>query len=257
MAHNANGPGTRPEYPDGDEVEHDQRVGARLAELAGERGMTVHEVLQALNAALSSGQPLANGNDGAEDEWVSAGLPSSRKGARVIRQRPADAIWGVTSLEYQGPPVAQRSPCASTERCPWRQDATPGIFPAEAFRLSAPTSYPDSDRLFGCHSSTPEAPRVCAGWLLRGAAGNRQVQEMLKSGHLDKPIVPDGVELYDDYAEMAMANGVAEDDPALVPLRQGQAQGQGADDEFASLLVVCREKVRRSAVRTVSGIWRR
>ncbi|MFB7918928.1 DUF6283 family protein [Streptomyces sp. NPDC056061] len=140
----------------------------------------------------------------------------------------------MTSLEYQGPPAAQRSPCAGTERCPWRWDAALSAFPAEAFRLSASTSYPDSTRRFGCHSSSVEAPQACAGWLLRGASGNRRVQELLESGRIKTPIVPEGVELYDDYAEMAVANGVAEDDPVLAPLRQNGPQGESARDECVS-----------------------
>jgi hypothetical protein len=216
-----------PEHPFDDEAEHHQRVHAHLAKLAERRGLTVDEVLEALNVALASGRPTTETECG--DETDSGGLPSSRKRSAITQKRPADAVWGVTTLEYQGPPVAQRSPCAGTERCPWRRDATPGTFPAEAFRLSAPTSYPDSDRRFGCHSSSAEAPRICAGWLLRGAFGNQQVQKLLEAGLIQVPTLPPGVELYDDYAEMAVANGVAEDDPALVPLRRDQPRGECAD----------------------------
>ncbi|MFF2228341.1 DUF6283 family protein [Streptomyces globisporus] len=131
----------------------------------------------------------------------------------------------MTSVDYQGPPAAQRSPCAGTERCPWRRDAVPGAFPADAFRLSAPTSYPDSDRRFGCHSSSAEAPRVCAGWLLRGASGNQQVLELLEAGLIQVPTLPPGVELYDHYAEMAVSNGVPKDDPALSPILRGRPRG--------------------------------
>lgn len=218
-----------PEQPLDDEAEHDQRVRAHLAKLANARGLSVDEVLGALNATLASGQPLIT--DPEHDGEASPGLPSSRKGGTVTQQRPAGSVWGVTSVDYQGPPAAQRSPCAGTERCPWRRDAVPGAFPAEAFRLSAPTSYPDSDRRFGCHSSSVEAPRVCAGWLLRGASGNQQVLELLEAGLIQVPTLPAGVELYYDYVEMAVANGVAEDDPTLAPIRRGRSQGVCADNE--------------------------
>ncbi|HWU05446.1 MAG TPA: DUF6283 family protein [Streptomyces sp.] len=218
-----------PEQPLDDEAEHDQRVRAHLAKLANARGLSVDEVLEALNATLSSGQPLIT--DPEHDGEASLGLPSSRKGGTVTQQRPADSVWGVTSVDYQGPPVAQRSPCAGTERCPWRRDAVLGAFPAEAFRLSAPTSYPDSDRRFGCHSSSAEAPRVCAGWLLRGASGNQQVLKLLEAGLIQLPTLPAGVELYEDYVEMAVANGVAEDDPTLAPIRRGRPPGVCGDNE--------------------------
>ncbi|MFJ4741340.1 DUF6283 family protein [Streptomyces sp. NPDC088775] len=185
--------------------------------------------MEALNTALASGQPLIT--DPEHDSEASPGLPSSRKGGTVTQQRPADSVWGVTSVDYQGLPVAQRSPCAGTERCPWRRDAVPGAFPAEAFRLSAPTSYPDSDRRFGCHSSSAEAPRVCAGWLLRGASGNQQVLKLLKAGVIEAPVLPAGVELYEDYVEMAVANGVAGEDPALAPIVRGRSQRVCGDNE--------------------------
>ncbi|MGW0673549.1 DUF6283 family protein [Streptomyces sp. NPDC002746] len=212
-----------------DEAELDQRVRARLVELANDRGLTVGEVLEALNTALASGQPLIAGPE--HESEASPGLPISRKGGTVTQQRPAGPVWGVTSVDYQGPPVAQRSPCAGAERCPWRRDAGAGIFPAEAFRLSAPTSYPDSDRRFGCHSSPAEAPRVCAGWLLRGAPGNQEVLELLEAGLIQAPTLPPEVELYDDYVEMAVANGVAKEDPTLAPIQQDRPQDVYVDSE--------------------------
>ncbi|MFK0154167.1 DUF6283 family protein [Streptomyces sp. NPDC090493] len=188
---------------------HDQRVRRRLAELAAERGSTVEQVLQELNARLASGQPLGVG--------TSAAAPARPGGEpHVVRCRPADDVWGVVGVAYDGPPSAPRRPCAGQEPCPWRRDAPRGQFPAEAFVHSAPgnrTGGPSGR--FGCHSSTPDRPLLCAGWLLAGADANDEVLGMMDSGVLARPELPDGVELYESYAEMAVANGVAPGLPVL------------------------------------------
>ncbi|MFD7663454.1 DUF6283 family protein, partial [Streptomyces sp. NPDC059788] len=106
-------------------------------------------------------------------------------------------------------------PCSGAEPCPWRRDAPPGQFPAEAYRHSAATSRPGTDRHFGCHSGRPGQPQMCAGWLLRGAEHHAGVQQQLADGALARPVLPAGMELYDSYADMAVANGVDRDDPAL------------------------------------------
>ncbi|MFD0501693.1 DUF6283 family protein [Streptomyces rhizosphaericus] len=212
------------EYFFGSDTEHDRRVRARLEELALRRGSTVEDVLEQLNTALATGGalPVLSVEEEADTAAGEVGVPGERP--TIVRVRPADEVWGVVSVdgaEGSDTPDAKSAPCAGTEKCPWRRDAEPGIFPAQAFRLSAHTSYPGSDRVFGCHSSTVEAPAICAGWMLRGAAGSRRVQELLASGRLRMPVLPEGVELYDDYAQMAVVNGVDPDDPALAPLHGG------------------------------------
>ncbi|WP_435852070.1 DUF6283 family protein [Streptomyces rubradiris] len=88
--------------------------------------------------------------------------------------------------------------------------------PAAGVRATAP-----GNRLGGpagwlnCHSSTAARPLLCARWLLVGADGNDTVLEMIRTGVLPWPELPAGVELYDSYAEMAIANGV---DPVLPTL---------------------------------------
>ncbi|MFJ4624561.1 DUF6283 family protein [Streptomyces sp. NPDC088812] len=64
--------------------------------------------------------------------------------------------------------------------------------PATAFEVSAHTSRPGSTRLFGCRSSTPSRPQACAGWVLRGADGNEEIQHLLATGRLARPELPDG-----------------------------------------------------------------
>lgn len=111
---------------------------------------------------------------------------------------------------------ACKVPCKD---CPWRRDAV-GVFPAEAFRLSAPTAYDMSDRTFGCHTTGSSKPTICAGFLLRGSAHNLKVRMNLIAGDIDLSKVSDGgVDLFNSYAEMAIANGVAPEDPVLKPCR--------------------------------------
>jgi hypothetical protein len=121
----------------------------------------------------------------------------------------------VTSVEADGDPAFQTRPCAGEMPCPWRRDAPPGQFPAEAFRLSAATAYDMAERTFGCHSTGTANVLTCAGFLLRGAGDNLEV----RLWDADLSVVASDVELYDSYREMAIANGVAPDDPALTPCR--------------------------------------
>lgn len=106
----------------------------------------------------------------------------------------------------------RREPCPT---CPWRTDAV-GEFPAEAFRHSANTAHDASTHVFSCHSSGPEKPAACAGFLLRNSENNLAVRIMQACGDLDMDQVHDGShELFGSYREMAIANGVPASDPAL------------------------------------------
>ncbi|WP_327358383.1 DUF6283 family protein [Streptomyces sp. NBC_01304] len=138
----------------------------------------------------------------------------------IVRVRAADDNHQVVTVE-SGPgerPSYRRTPCSARPgmpACPWRLDAVPGEYPAEAYRLSAPTTYDLARRTFGCHQAPHERAQTCAGFLLRGASDNlgvRMWREDLSSVHSDVP-------LYDNYRDMAIANGVDPDDPALTPCR--------------------------------------
>jgi len=146
------------------------------------------------------------------------------KRAKRIDQRMAGEDHAVVTVEDAANRY-RRKPCSD---CPWRIDAT-GEFPPEAFVLSANTATDGAAfsasvmqgtpiakpfALFSCHQSGTERPAVCAGYILRGdraigwrAAAGRRFDPMLVSD--------DGVDLYESYFEMAVANGVAADDPAL------------------------------------------
>lgn len=112
---------------------------------------------------------------------------------------------------------AQRRPCAE---CPWRVDVAPGQFPAERYRTLAASAYDLSHVIFACHKSTEGSDVVCAGFLARGADHNLAVRMAYSRGDLDFDVNRAGpFALHDDFRSMAIANGVAPDDPALGPCR--------------------------------------
>lgn len=113
--------------------------------------------------------------------------------------------------------TAHKRPCPN---CPWRRDAPVGHFPPEAFQRLAASAY-DMDRMiFQCHDTTPENPVVCAGFLERGATHNLTVRLAYMNNEIEPMDRSGGVELFEDYREMAIANGVNPDDPLLEPCRR-------------------------------------
>lgn len=101
------------------------------------------------------------------------------------------------------------------EQCPWRVDQT-GNFPAEAFRLSANTSYDMATHCFACHMAGRDKPTICAGFLLRGADDNLSIR-IKKSNGNSLDVKDSGVILHASYKTMAIANGCDTDDPKLEP----------------------------------------
>lgn len=109
-----------------------------------------------------------------------------------------------------------KKPCPD---CPWKRSSV-GIFPSEAFRVSAHTSYDMNESSFGCHSAGTENPKTCAGFLLKGAAHNLGVRLRQMTGNYDLSEVSDGGhELFNNYREMAVANGVDPEDKVLKACR--------------------------------------
>ncbi|MYR62616.1 hypothetical protein GTY54_42590, partial [Streptomyces sp. SID625] len=104
--------------------ERDEQVRARLAELGVAQGDQMEELLcqlaEANTAALDPDRPAAL----PEDDSV----PGPRA-ARVVRERPGDAVWQVEARAYRGPAAAQPRSCAGEKVCPWRRDALAGQFP--------------------------------------------------------------------------------------------------------------------------------
>ncbi len=144
---------------------------------------------------------------------------SERRRPAVLRVQPVDDEHQVITLETQNRnrDIIRRKPC---EECPWRKDAPVGAFPADAYRHSAVTAHDLSTHRFSCHMSGAGEPATCAGFLLRGAENNLAVRMAIMEGRLDPADVNDGgVQLYEGYRSMAIANGVPADDAAIARCR--------------------------------------
>jgi len=144
---------------------------------------------------------------------------SRRRKTRVENIRHCgDGEHAVVSLlsEATGKGWNRREPC---DQCPWRADLPTGVFPAEAFRISANTAYDASFNTFACHVTGSEKPATCAGFLLKNADNNLGVRIAAMRGDIKRPITDGGFPLYDSYRAMAEANGVAPDDPVLADCR--------------------------------------
>jgi hypothetical protein len=140
---------------------------------------------------------------------------ATRRKPRVLRRVLADENNAVLSVA--GDQGAHRvKPCGG---CPWRVDQA-GAFPAQAFRISAPTAYDAAFEMFGCHESGANAPATCAGFLLRNADHNIGARIATSQGRIRWEAIHDGGHvLHDSYRAMAIANGVDPEDPALKKCR--------------------------------------
>ena len=143
----------------------------------------------------------------------------SKREVIVHEMRECSEEFGVATVETRGGASAlhRRVPCAE---CPWRMDVPTGVFPPDAFRTSANTAYDGAIKTFGCHMSKKTAPHTCAGFLHRHAENNIGVRLSLNGERIDLDTVSDGgLPVYPSYREMAIANGVPADDPALAEVR--------------------------------------
>ena len=109
-----------------------------------------------------------------------------------------------------------KKPCSE---CPWRVDVETQVWPIERFLALARTAYDMADEVFSCHKSSEEAPIACAGFLERGADHNKTVRLAYIFNKLKQMDRSGGYELYANYREMAIANGVDPDHRALAPCR--------------------------------------
>jgi hypothetical protein len=137
-------------------------------------------------------------------------MASDFKKVRISKITPAGDDHQVVSIEGGGAGY-RKKPCSD---CPWRKDAV-GVFPAEAFVHSATTAYDMAENQFGCHQSGPKKPATCAGFLLRGSDHNLAVRLAMLTGRVKNDVDDGGVDLHQNYRQMAIANGVDPKDPAL------------------------------------------
>lgn len=93
------------------------------------------------------------------------------------------------------------------------------MFPPEAFRHSAETAYDMATHTFACHTAGASSPRLCAGFLLRGAHHNLAVRLDRMRGRILDDVVDGGHDLFESYRDMAVGNGVDPEDPTLAPCR--------------------------------------
>lgn len=145
-------------------------------------------------------------------------MKNSKKNAKpkIIGIAPAgERHQVVTVLSESGSSDYMKSPCKD---CPWKVSST-GEFPPEAFIHSATTAYDMARNTFACHSAGCENPKTCAGFLLVGADHNMAVRMKRILGENFDGLNDGGHELFSSYREMAIANGVDENHPALAPCR--------------------------------------
>jgi len=157
---------------------------------------------------------------------------------RTLQVRPAgDQHQVVTVASDRGDraPHCTR-PCSD---CPWRLDAV-GQFPPEAFVHSAGTAYDMATSTFACHQAGASRPRMCAGFLLRGAEHNLTVRLAKIRGELARPPTSGGHPLHAFYAAMAIANGVPADHPALANCRSAELDDRDYSERERSATTAAR-----------------
>lgn len=142
-----------------------------------------------------------------------------RPKVKIGRTVKCSEEFGVTSLTVLDSVahIHRDKPC---EQCPWRKDVPTGVFPAKAFKTSAQTAYDAAFSTFACHMSGKKMPATCAGFLMRHGEHNLSVRFSQGNERIDLDRVSDGgFPLYETYREMAIANGVAPNDPVLAEVR--------------------------------------
>jgi hypothetical protein len=136
--------------------------------------------------------------------------------AKIIKTRMAGAEHAVHTLQGDNKGTVRPTPCKG---CPWVK-ANDGMFPAAAFKHSAPTAYDMASHVFSCHESGTDKPAICAGFLLRGADHNMTMRlKIMRGAYRFEDTREDGRELHENYRAMSIANGVDPDDPVLAPCR--------------------------------------
>lgn len=72
-----------------------------------------------------------------------------------------------------------------------------------------------SAHTFACHASGTKKPSICSGFMLRGADHNLTIRLKRMEGEIRNDVTDGGEELFENYREMAVANGVDANDMVL------------------------------------------
>ncbi len=104
-----------------------------------------------------------------------------------------------------------KTPC---DECPWRKDMPVGRFPADNYRQLANTAQDLALHTFACHKSAEGQEAICAGYILKQSAHNLAMRMARHSFEASSPYP-----LYENFRELAIANGVDSNDLALLECR--------------------------------------
>lgn len=112
----------------------------------------------------------------------------------------------------RAPGFLQKKTC---EECPWRKDVPVGRFPPERFVRLRTTVQQDrlfNNPLFACHKSKEGDENACVGYLLRDGNINIAVRFAASQRRFRFEELEATGPLYDDFYEMARANGAVFED---------------------------------------------
>ena len=107
---------------------------------------------------------------------------------------------------------------------------------------SAGTAYDMATSTFACHQAGASRPRMCAGFLLRGAEHNLTVRLAKIRGELTRQPTSGGHPLHASYAAMAIANGVPADHPALASCRSDELDSRDYWEQERSATTAARSQ---------------
>lgn len=111
-----------------------------------------------------------------------------------------------------------RTPCVE---CPWRRDALPRKFSKERYIQLAPTAYDMATKVFACHMTNEGKEVACAGFIISQGAHNLTLR-LARYAFEVKADAP----LFYTYRELAIANGVPRNHPALRRCRDDGQTGR-------------------------------
>lgn len=115
-----------------------------------------------------------------------------------------------------------KRPCAE---CPWRRDVALGKFPPARFIALAATAYDMASTVFACHMTEGDKTMACAGFIRQQGAHNMALR-MATMRSREPFVVKSDVPLFENYRQMAIANGVRHNHPSLTHCRDDGQTGE-------------------------------